>query len=302
MAMVMRMRAIGFAVAVGMGVWGVPAHAVDTVWWSPCVAIRDDKARLACFDSSAPKTVEQVAHSVAPPTATVPQPARAKGAQPVSTMPSQRDPDERGRRHVGYRFAVGYGYGIGGHAGGFDLSDDATLRSRSGFGSEGSALSAQMWVDGWIADGWSLGLEYLYMNNSGKIDLNMPNGMAPLTDPVLAHAHAALLGHFGFLNVAYVAEAGHRLRPYIGGGVGIGWGRAQYVAGAENAFAGYYYASDRVSSPVAAVQGLIGMDIKLTRTYYISPHGRVVWIPGHPFGLDQRYLDFVFGLTAGKRF
>jgi len=270
--------------------------ASDRAWWKKCVALRDDRARLACFDASAPGDGDnpdmRLRPSVAAPTSSASAQPAVSPAQPLSEPLADA-------RAVTYRVALGYGLGIGGHAGSFDI-EGGTLRTRAGLGSEGDTLSVQGWVDNWVADDWSAGLEYLYLNNVGKLDLNLPDGVSVLTDPVTAHARADLHGHIGFANIAYRPE-GSFLRPYIGVGLGLGWGSASTKMAAQNAFAGYYYYESRGSSLFGATQGFLGIDMPLYDNWYVSAFGKALWIPGHPLNVDQRYLDFVFGGAIGRQ-
>ena len=206
-------------------------------------------------------------------------------------------------KRVSYRVAVGYGLGIGGHVGTFDLGD-GTLSARSAIGSEGDTLTVQAWVDDWIAEDWSIGLEYLYLNNHGKFDLLLPNGYNVLTDPITAHAYAEAHGHIGFVNVAYRPVATSLFRPFIGGGLGLGWGIVDTNLSAEIPFVSSFtstYKSDG-NWPFAAVQGFIGLDMQLYRRCYLSMFGKYVWIPGHPLNVPHRYTDVVFGVAIGRTF
>lgn len=268
-------------------------------WWKKCVVLRDDRARLACFDSSVPGDDDGAANphpsvNTAAPSPSASEPPSVSLAQPPSNPPAAA-------RAISYRIATGYGLGIGGHAGSFEI-EGGKLYTHSGIGSEGDTLTLQGWADNWIADDWSMGFEYLYVNNTGKLDLSMPNGVSVLTDPVTAHAHADVHGHIGFANIAYRPEQDSILHPYIGLGLGMGWGSAHIDAAAENAFAGSYHYESKTDSIFIAVQGFLAMDVFLYRDYYISPYGKVLWVPGHPYNLDQRYLDFVFGASIGHKF
>ena len=267
------------------------AAAAGEAWWTKCVAIYDDRARLACFDASAPKDGRA-------PAAQETASATAAQAAPAGEPPSPPPAAERARS---YRISAGYGLGIGSHAGTFELAG-GTLHSQAGFGSEGDTVSVQAWADDYLAEDWSLGFEYLYLNNAAKLNLDLPNGASVLTDPITAHAYASLHGHIGFANVAYAPQQDARLRPFIGAGFGIGWGSAETDIRAQNDFAGDYFYKARVASVFAALQGFAGVDLMLTRDYYLSGFGKAVWVPGHPYSVDHRYVDFVFGGALGRRF
>jgi hypothetical protein len=274
--------------------------AGSRAWWKKCIVMRDDRARLACFDASVPDDADapdmrpRLSANTAAPSFSASAPPAVTPAPSLSETPVES-------RAITYRVAVGYGLGIGGHAGSFDV-EHGILHSQAGFGSEGDTLSLQGWADNWIADDWSVGFEYLYLNNFSKLDLDLPKGASILTDPITADARADLHGHLGFANIAYRPEEGSSLRPYIGMGLGVGWGSASTDINAQNAFAGSYHYESRAASMFGALQGFLGVDVPLYGNWYASPFGKAVWIPGHPLRVDHRYLDFVFGGAIGRRF
>lgn len=274
--------------------------AESRAWWKKCVALRDNRARLACFDTSVPGEADDSYMLPRWPANTMARSYSASAPSAVSP-PRTRSNALAHARSVTYRVAAGYGLGIGGHAGSFKV-EHGILHTDSGFGSEGDTLSIQGWADNWIARDWSVGLEYLYLNNSGKLYGFWPKGISILTDPVTANARADLHGHMGFANIAYRPKENSWLRPYIGAGLGIGWGSASTDMAAENAFAGNYYYKSKANFPFGSIQGFVGMDIAFLREYYISPFGKVLWISGHPFHCDHRYFDFVFGVAIGRQF
>ena len=274
--------------------------AANRAWWKKCTVIRDEHARLACFDASVPSDADNAVSHASPSRDTM-TPSSSASAQSVAS-PAQPQPEPQlDARTVTYRVAAGYGSGIGGHAGSFEVSG-GTLHTQAGFGSEGDTFLLQLWVDDWIAEDWSSGFEYMYVNNVGKLDLFLPNGASVLTDPITAHAYADVHGHFGFVNFAYRPQATSVLRPYIGLGLGAGWGSAHTDLAAQNAFVGYYHYESKGSSVVGAMQGFLGIDARLYESSYVSVFGKAIWVPGHPFRVDQRYVDFVFGAAIGQKF
>jgi hypothetical protein len=270
------------------------AQSAQSAWWKHCTAIRDDRARLACFDTSAPADP--------PPRAVLPPPPPVMvtaSAAPESPRPRAvpRQP-----RVSNYRVMVGYGLGIGSHAGYFEV-DHGALTSTAGIGSDGDTVTAQFWVDHWIGRDWSLGFEYLYINNMSKLILDLPNGVDILTDPLNAHSTLNAHGHLGFVNIAYRPDTRSLLQPYIGGGIGLGWGATNADLGAGNPFLGSYTYTQRAETMFGAFQGFMGIDMSVGPRYYVSAFGKAVWMPGRPFfKIHQRYLDFVLGAGIGRRF
>ena len=267
-------------------------------WWKTCTAIRDDRARLACFDASVPSD-PPAGHAAAAWDATNAMPPIASAASAPAVATARSEPHQK---PVGYRITLGYGLGIGSHAGSF-LVDHGTLTSTAGIGSDGDTVTAQFWIDHWIGRDWSLGAEYMYLNTMGKLILDLPKGVEVLTDPVHAHTTINAHGHLGFVNIAYRPDTTAVLQPYVGTGLGVGWGSVNCDLGADNAFVGTYDYTQRSATVFGAIQGFMGMDLSLGRTYYASAFGKAVWMPGHPFfKIHQRYLDFVLGGGIGRRF
>ncbi|GAA0581530.1 hypothetical protein [Rhizomicrobium electricum] len=284
-------------IGAGLGIFAAAAPALaqsePPAWWKTCQAIRDDRARLACFDVSVPADQPATDRPLRTPPRTGATPA-------VATQTAA--PAEHRKHPVSYRASIGYGLGIGSHGGNFIVNHGA-LTSTAGIGSDGDAGTVQFWIDHWIGRDWSIGLEYLYLNSEGKLILDLPKGAEVLTDPINAHTTINAHGHLGFVNVAYRPGTKAILQPYIGTGLGVGWGSVNADLGASNAFVGSYTYTQRSSTMFGALQGFMGIDVSMGPNYYGSTFAKAVWMPGRPFfKLHQRYLEFVLGGGIGRKF
>ena len=244
-----------------------------------CLALGNPDKRLSCFD-----TVTTI-HAVA----AVPEAMR--------TARPERNAAESGS---GIRISAGGGVNVGDHAGRFKaLHGDLNLHSF--LGSSGSALSAQLWWDGAFAKNWTVGAQWLKIRSAGKAALNLPyldvSGIR--ISPVSLDAQARISADLAFLNIAYRPAHYVSVHPFIGVGVGGGFGRASFDYNYD--LFGTGGSSTRVSSAVGAVQAFMGLDFDITRSIYLSLSPGAVLVSGHPVGLNQRYLDLSMLATLGAR-
>jgi hypothetical protein len=72
-----------------------------------------------------------------------------------------------------------------------------------------------------------------------------------------------------FLNLAYRQAAG-TVHPFIGAGIGIGYGHVSVGYDFRNAFLGSLSQMEAVGSPIAAVQGFTGVEFDLGRHAYLA--------------------------------
>jgi len=199
-----------------------------------------------------------------------------------------------------FRLAGGYGFGVGDHDGSFRVLS-GTLKLQSAVGSSGDIASGQVWVDNWLIDNWTIGLEYIAIRNAGKAQIALPKGLSILTDPVDASARVKLRADMGFLNAAY-RQASGSVHALIGAGFGIGYGHASAGFDFYNAFLGGLGDVAESGSPIAGIQLFSGVDIDLGPHAYLSVMPRVIIVDAHPIGIDQRYMDFGVTGLLGLRF
>ena len=199
-----------------------------------------------------------------------------------------------------FRIAGGYGFGVGDHTGSFKVLS-GYLNLQSAVGSSGNLISGQFWIDHWLAENWTIGLEYLAIRNQGKANITLPKGLSILTDPVDATARVKVRADMGFLNLAY-RQASGSVHPVIGAGIGIGYGHASAGFDFSNAFLGSLADSAAAGKPIVGVQGFVGVDFDVGRYAYLSVIPRFIVVDGHPIGVDQRYMEFGVTGLLGVRF
>jgi hypothetical protein len=184
---------------------------------------------------------------------------------------------------VQLRVAAGGGFGVGDYYGYFShLGRGGNLSAASVVGSSGPLVSAQLWIDNWIDPDWTIGLEFLTMNNTGDMRITLPRGVSILTDPIQGTVRASVVTTMGAVNLAWRPVTNLPLRPWIGAGLVGGYGRAK--------------------SAFPALQALLGLDVKFSHSVYLSLLPRIIIASGQPFGLPQRYMDFAFTSLLGVQF
>jgi hypothetical protein len=257
--------------------------------WTSCRSIDDDRDRLACYDAAA-------AH--ASNAASVASHSLSSGPQPVASAEQLKalalDPAREPGR---WRLAFSFGYGVGDYAGSFKIFGSGLVRSESALGSAGDTFIAEGWYDRWPGDDWSVGLSYIRFKNRGRAQAILPKGISVLTDPVFLSEEVDARAQLGFAEIAYRPQTTSPLRPFIGAGLGGGYGHATLSTDLSNAFIGPHPGSGRAASPIPALEAFMGADIPVLPHLYFTFGPRVVWATGHPFGLDQRYLNII--LSAG---
>jgi hypothetical protein len=257
-----------------------------------CATIAEDRARLACYDAAAGRLAAPAAASQTDAPVSVSEAsALADTPQPASAAAE----DSPGR----FRFALSFGYGVGDYAGRFK-SLGGTVNSDSAIGSAGTTELAEGWFDRWPGRDWSVGLAYLQFRNRGRADLTLPNGFNILTNPITAQTQVDASARLGFIEAAWRPQSSGPLQPFIGGGIGGGYGRASGGGELESAFLGAHAGGSTASSGIPAVEGLFGADIPFYQHFYLTLGPRIIWATAHPFGHDQRYLDII--LSAGLGF
>jgi len=274
------------------------ASAADDGALLACVAVHDDRARLRCFDEEMASLTRSNRHLALSAAAagqlprSEPLPAVTPAVAIAETAVARAGPQ--------IRVALGYGFGVGDHTGSFRIPT-GSVALRSAAGGSGALASGQLWIDRWIGENWSIGVEYAAFRNQGRFDVALPQGLSILTDPVQAGAQAKVRADFGFLNLEYRMAAG-AVHPFVGGGFGIGYGHASAGYYFQNAFLGDVAQVVAVGKPIAGVQLFTGVEFDLARGLYVSVMPKVIAVDGHPIGLDQRYLEFGVDGMVGWRF
>ena len=254
-----------------------------------CAKIVSDAARLLCYDRAVVGNA-LIGTTIQPEVTSIPAnpaPSFFPGNVPI-------------KRTTQYRVAAGYGFGVGDHTGTFKILG-GSVHLESAIGSSGAIASGQVWVDGWIGQDWSLGMEYFRLRHRAHANAAYPRGISILTDPTQLYASATLATDIGFVNLAYRPMEGP-IRPFVGIGLGIGYGSGALDFGFSNPFLGSVRASANKGTILAGVQAFSGVEFDLGKYAYLALMPRIVWIDGHPVGVDQRYLDLSFTGLVGLRF
>lgn len=259
-----------------------------------CAGIADPGHRLACYDLLAGQFRAMVSTSVEPVGAGV-------ASTPAPVPPVALAPPRPARPSGDWRIDVGYTYGIGNHSGRFKL-DHGSLDLRSMTGGSGGGLMVDVWRDGFPWPNTSMGLEYLSVRNLAKANMVLPYGVSILTDPVDGKLLLGVRADLGFLNFAFRPQTSGRMVPVIGGGLGIGYGRAFMNYSLSNDFFGSVSGTSRAGSFSAGLQAFAGVDVNLYRGFYFSLVPRVLYVTLHPVGKDQRYTDVLLNGMLGYRF
>jgi hypothetical protein len=270
-----------------------PDRIVDDL--RQCREVADDAARLRCYDDAIAHQAKPAADAAAPASRSA---ASATAAASPSPPPL---PPLKPRAPLEVRVDAGYSFAFGDYAGSSKVSG-GTLEANSATGGLGGGLLAEAWLDNWPGTNQSVGLEYLQINNRAEVTATLPKGVSILTDPVFAQLDGAIQAHLVFFNYAYRPPGLGRFRPVMGAGLGFGYATATVGAFFSNDFTGVVRPQSASSSPIAGVQGFIGVEASLSDRLYVSLIPRVVVVSGHPIGVNQRYLDFILGANLGYRF
>ena len=159
-----------------------------------CAAIMSDQQRLRCFDTIVRQT-------------------RTDRFQPVAIEPrdAAATPPPATSRAPRVRVAAGYGFGIGDHTGSFRvLSGHLDLNSAAG--GSGALVSGQIWIDRWIAEEWTIGLEYVAVRNEGRLSAAFPQGVSIVNGSATAGARVKIGADMAFVNLAWRRASGS-VRP-----------------------------------------------------------------------------------------
>ena len=264
-----------------------------------CTAIANHLSRLQCFDKEIPRcmAIASADKRLTCLDAVTAVRVEAVVSEAMRPLPAarQNQPDSSG-----IRLGVGGGSSVGDHAGRFKLlHGDLDLHSFAG--SSGPAFTAQVWWDDALAKNWTVGAQWLRIQNTGTASLTLPYLIVSGTriSPVAADAKVRLSADLAFVNIAYRPMQYGRFHPFIGAGLGGGYGRAS-LDYSYQAF-GSSQTTDRVASPIGAAQAFMGLDFDITRSVYFTLSPTAVLVTGHPIGIDQRYLDVSMLAAIGAR-
>ncbi|MBF0162664.1 MAG: hypothetical protein HQL88_10305 [Magnetococcales bacterium] len=199
-----------------------------------------------------------------------------------------------------HRLEAGIGYAHGRHDGRFSLRNDGTLALQESPGGSGLLLRLAWWRDG-VASKPSLstGLEYLHLHNTYQARIGLPKGVGVLADPIEGQVDLEVEGHLLFVNLLHRTAMGPQGESFIGAGLGAGVGSASGHYALRIPLLNPMGRTDSVTSWVGGVQGIGGFAIPLAERLYWQLQGRVLWLPGQAFGIDQHYLNMSVESSLG---
>lgn len=261
-----------------------------------CADVAVALERLACYDALAASATmnpslagEGAGDAGLAPVAPAPQPVEAASGARADEPRSS------------FRVQAFAGYGQGRHDGTFDVAGgEVALTALTG--GAGAVTGIGVFWDDAIAPGWSIGAEYVHLGSKARGTARFPSGLSIVTDPVSAEVVAEAEAHMGFLDIVYRPEIHHGVRPFLGGGIGVGYGRAELRYGAGADVLGHFSDSSKAASIVPGFQAMAGLDLDLTDSTYFSAFSRVLYFTGYPVTLEQRFIDVVLGAGLGYRF
>jgi hypothetical protein len=200
------------------------------------------------------------------------------------------------------RISAGGGWGVGSNNGTYRVArGDLALNSVTG--GSGPLLTANLWFDALPVPDFSLGVEALRLINSATASLSLPHGAGILTDPTSGSAKLTASADLGFLDLVYRPDlADKRFAFFIGGGIGGGVGRASARFAIDNPALGDFGQASSVSSAIGGLHGLMGIDFYLTKSLFISISPQLLYLSGHPVGVQQSYLDLMITSSIGYSF
>lgn len=265
-----------------------------------CLSVAADADRLLCFELASrglePLQPQQQSMPSGPQPEGDDGTVRNHGEAVARAEPPVEHSDDHTNGQTATRLGVAGGYSVGDHSGAFSIWN-GTLDLHSLTGGSGSVLAANAWWDGALSPDLSLGLEYLHIRNQGKGTLTLPHGVSVLTDPTEGHIKLAASADLAFFDVVYRPVLRKEIAPFLGGGIGVGYGSARADLGIDNPFIGGVGSRSSTGSAIGATQGLMGIDYYLSDKLYLSLLPRVIFLSGHPVGLSHRYVDTM--ITGG---
>ncbi|MBC7905987.1 MAG: hypothetical protein H7Y60_04455 [Rhodospirillaceae bacterium] len=246
-----------------------------------CMRLNGDHARLTCFDQS---------DRGAPPEAT--------RSTPVSTAPTAAA-SATSSTPTRYRVEGGWGYGIGNYDGTIgkmsrNLSIDSLL------GVRGSVAHLGVWDDRLISSKVSIGVEYIRLKAHSEVNGVAGEGISFVHERLDLKAVADVSANLGYLNLVYRPRQDDTLRPFVGGGLGVGRARLHTSYSIGEVISDD--ADQTQSSWVAGLQALGGVEVDVGAGFHLTPALRVLYFTSKPLGMPHQFVDVNLELGLGYRF
>lgn len=237
-----------------------------------CMRLNGDRERLACFDQT-PKE---------------PAPKRRAVATASTTEPR-------------FRIEGGWGYGVGNYEGTIGrITENLTIGSLLSV--RGSVVHLGIWDDRLISSKVSIGVEYVKLKTHSEVSGNAFNGAGAIDRPIYASAEADISANLVYLNFVYRPRQVDTLRPFIGGGIGIGRAKLQTTYSEIGITADGETAQQNQSSWVAGVQALGGVEVNIGAGFHLTPAVRLLYFTSRPVGLPHDFFDINLEMGLGYRF
>lgn len=251
-----------------------------------CFSQQNEQLRLACFEGKP---------SAEPPAAT--SSSGTARQPPAATSSAPRN-----------RAEITIGYTQGNYDGTIKSSlsgNQLVAHTDSLVGSDGKMLTAAYWRDGAIGKRFSLGIEYLHFKNEAKLSADTSfNGLSiggsTLNGSGSGQARAELLADIGMLNVAYRPVLSEGWHPFLGLGLGAGYGELNITGDLH--IAGTLSENFHAESILVATQGFFGTEIDITDNLYATLGARLILITARPAGIDQQFQNIAVNSGLGWRF
>ena len=162
---------------------------------------------------------------------------------------------------------------------------------------DGVAAGAAIYVDEWIGQNWTIGLEYLYSTAEANTSLAVTGvGGAALNTKLDAELHTF------YINSAYrVNDPNFKWHPFIGVGLGGGYTDIEVSVSAAGAGA-FVSGSGKVDTPYIGAQAFVGFDYDLTERIYLGTNAKFFYIDGRIVDQDIQIGVFSILGTLGYKF
>jgi hypothetical protein len=253
-----------------------------------CGALSDDAARLRCYDRLARSNSSKSSNDIV----TLSDANTAASSPKVSPHRPPRP----------LRIELGYGSAIGDYSGVLSVSSQGRLKVDSATGGSGAGLMGQIWLDDWPRKSFSVGLEYIRIDNHGSLTAILPQGGSVLTNPVYGYLGVGVRADVAMANIAYRPASFGWIRPVAGLGLGVGYGSASENFALQNAFIGNSNTASKATAPFPVLQGFVGVEADLPHRVYVSLMSHVLLVSARPVGIDQSYTDYIIETNIGYRF
>gem|GEM_PF-7006873 len=251
-----------------------------------------DIDRLTCFDHnwSPPPGQPKLDTGQSPPSRAIVAPQADKKQPGDDKATGKSWVDDR------YRLEIGGGYGFGRYRGSVGTISSG-LSIDSFIASSGRTLRAAVWDDRLLGAHLSLGLEYMKLHATARMDANFV-----LFSPSVANVRADATANLYYLNLAFRPGSDPDYHPFIGGGLGAGRARLRTSYDVAGNLLNGNHAHETTSSYAAAAQLFGGVDVDLGAGFYLSPMLRVQYFTTHPVGKPHEYIQSDLDLSLGYKF